>query len=96
MIVITIVLPEGHYSFVERQYEMMFDAAIQDIFDPVTDIKLIDYALHAHALPVELKPGVPYTFFLNRANIQTAYPGYESAFDIWQIVENVGEINVQL
>jgi hypothetical protein len=93
MIIVNVFVESG-CSFNDEEYRLDLEAVVQDSLSLHEDIDHIKDCIENYE--GEIKEEIVYTFFLHRANIQTAYPGYESAFDIQQVIENIGDINIQL
>ena len=93
MIIVTIYLESG-CSFEEREYSLNFDAAVQDSLEMYRDYDNIKECIEEY--DGEIKTEIPYTFFLHRANIATASPGYEPAFAIHEVIPNLHKVNIQL
>ena len=93
MIIVSICLESG-CNFRDGEYHINFEAAIQDELNIDVDIDRIKDCIYEY--DGEIKKEITYTFFLQRANIATAYPGYEPAFDILQVLENIYDTNIQL
>ena len=93
MIIVTVYVPGG-CKFNEDEFDWYFNAAIEDTLNLENDPPLIHDCIFEYT--GEIKEETPYTFFLHRANIATAHPGYEPAFDIWQVIPSLNEVNIQL
>lgn len=92
--VVVNVLVESGCSFEKGEFKQYLEAVIQDGFDLDVDPSLVDDCIKEY--DGEIKEEIVYSFFLHRANIATAQPGYEPAFYIQQVIENISEVDVQL
>jgi len=92
--IIVNVLTESGCSFNQGEYMLDLEAVVHDKYNFDNDHDKIVECIQEY--DGEIKEDVVYTFFLNRANIQAPFPHYDPSFDIWQVLENVSDINIQL